>query len=138
MKNLSAPIILYKTFFFLISYFMLFIPFWHSLFAIKINSLWFNRRFHFDILHDIHNMLLSYLIIYFFIFHHSRLPGWIRSMIPNIFYITEKAWNYYPYTETGKFFFVFFIIWMSVIHFLFLFMLTFSHFNLLLQNSWIK
>ncbi|CAC5385270.1 Phosphatidylinositol transfer protein alpha isoform,Membrane-associated phosphatidylinositol transfer protein 2,Phosphatidylinositol transfer protein 1,Phosphatidylinositol transfer protein 2,Cytoplasmic phosphatidylinositol transfer protein 1,Protein retinal degeneration B,Phosphatidylinositol transfer protein 5,Phosphatidylinositol transfer protein beta isoform [Mytilus coruscus] len=30
----------------------------------------------------------------------SRLPSWIRSMIPNIFYITEKAWNYYPYTET--------------------------------------
>ena len=25
-------------------------------------------------------------------------------MIPNIFYITEKAWNYYPYTETGKVF----------------------------------
>jgi hypothetical protein len=71
-------------------------------------------------------MLLPYFIFFIFIFHHSRLPGWIRSMIPNIFYITEKAWNYYPYTETGKVFFC--ITWVSVIHFLFLFMLTFSHF----------
>ncbi|KAL5018613.1 hypothetical protein ScPMuIL_004335 [Solemya velum] len=30
----------------------------------------------------------------------SRLPTWIRAMVPNIFYITEKAWNYYPYTIT--------------------------------------
>lgn len=30
----------------------------------------------------------------------SKLPQWIRSMIPPIFYITEKAWNYYPYTIT--------------------------------------
>ncbi|XP_033748217.1 cytoplasmic phosphatidylinositol transfer protein 1-like [Pecten maximus] len=30
----------------------------------------------------------------------SRLPTWIRSLIPRIFYITEKAWNYYPYTIT--------------------------------------
>ncbi|KAJ8318896.1 hypothetical protein KUTeg_003987 [Tegillarca granosa] len=30
----------------------------------------------------------------------SRLPSWIQSMIPSIFYITEKAWNYYPYTIT--------------------------------------
>lgn len=30
----------------------------------------------------------------------SKLPSWIRSMIPAIFYITEKAWNYYPYTIT--------------------------------------
>lgn len=30
----------------------------------------------------------------------NRLPGWIRSMVPKIFYITEKAWNYYPYTIT--------------------------------------
>ncbi|CAF1040868.1 unnamed protein product [Didymodactylos carnosus] len=29
-----------------------------------------------------------------------RLPSWIRSFIPNLFYITEKAWNYYPYTLT--------------------------------------
>ncbi|XP_021359893.1 cytoplasmic phosphatidylinositol transfer protein 1-like [Mizuhopecten yessoensis] len=30
----------------------------------------------------------------------NRLPTWIRSLIPRIFYITEKAWNYYPYTIT--------------------------------------
>ncbi|XP_005095365.1 cytoplasmic phosphatidylinositol transfer protein 1 [Aplysia californica] len=30
----------------------------------------------------------------------SRLPSWIRSMIPKVFYITEKAWNYYPFTIT--------------------------------------
>ncbi|KAK3089332.1 hypothetical protein FSP39_002776 [Pinctada imbricata] len=30
----------------------------------------------------------------------SRLPSWIRSLIPNIFYITEKAWNFYPFTIT--------------------------------------
>ncbi|KAK3601807.1 hypothetical protein CHS0354_041723 [Potamilus streckersoni] len=30
----------------------------------------------------------------------SKLPAWIRSMIPRIFYITEKAWNYYPFTVT--------------------------------------
>ena len=30
----------------------------------------------------------------------SRLPSWIRSMVPKIFYVTEKAWNYYPFTIT--------------------------------------
>ncbi|CAH3015161.1 unnamed protein product [Porites evermanni] len=30
----------------------------------------------------------------------SRLPAWIRSYIPKLFYIEEKAWNFYPYTET--------------------------------------
>jgi len=30
----------------------------------------------------------------------SKLPSWIRSMLPKIFYVTEKAWNYYPYTVT--------------------------------------
>lgn len=30
----------------------------------------------------------------------NKLPTWIRSMIPQIFYITEKAWNYYPHTIT--------------------------------------
>ncbi|CAF0835813.1 unnamed protein product [Adineta steineri] len=30
----------------------------------------------------------------------SRLPTWIRSLIPNLFYITEKASNFYPYTTT--------------------------------------
>ncbi|XP_023332650.1 cytoplasmic phosphatidylinositol transfer protein 1 [Eurytemora carolleeae] len=30
----------------------------------------------------------------------SKLPSWIRSMVPKIFYVTEKAWNYYPFTIT--------------------------------------
>lgn len=30
----------------------------------------------------------------------NRLPSWIRALVPKIFYITEKAWNYYPYTIT--------------------------------------
>nr|XP_022318115.1 cytoplasmic phosphatidylinositol transfer protein 1-like [Crassostrea virginica] len=30
----------------------------------------------------------------------SRLPTWIQKLIPKIFYITEKAWNYYPFTIT--------------------------------------
>lgn len=30
----------------------------------------------------------------------SRLPYWLQSIVPRVFYIIEKAWNYYPYTET--------------------------------------
>ncbi|XKL60100.1 hypothetical protein PGB90_001116 [Kerria lacca] len=30
----------------------------------------------------------------------NRLPYWIQSFIPKILYVTEKAWNYYPYTLT--------------------------------------
>lgn len=30
----------------------------------------------------------------------SRLPYWIQSFIPKVFYVTEKAWNYYPFTIT--------------------------------------
>lgn len=30
----------------------------------------------------------------------SRLPYWIQSFLPKIFYVTEKAWNYYPFTIT--------------------------------------
>jgi len=30
----------------------------------------------------------------------SRLPYWIQSFLPKIFYVTEKAWNYYPFTVT--------------------------------------
>ncbi|XP_042654512.1 cytoplasmic phosphatidylinositol transfer protein 1-like isoform X1 [Tyto alba] len=29
-----------------------------------------------------------------------KLPSWARAVTPRIFYITEKAWNYYPYTIT--------------------------------------
>ena len=37
-----------------------------------------------------------------FLFFFSRLPGWMRSYIPKIFYVEEKAWNYYPFTITGQ------------------------------------
>ncbi|KAG9470861.1 hypothetical protein GDO78_016591, partial [Eleutherodactylus coqui] len=30
----------------------------------------------------------------------SKLPSWARAVVPKIFYVTEKAWNYYPYTVT--------------------------------------
>lgn len=30
----------------------------------------------------------------------SKLPYWIQPVIPKIFYVTEKAWNYYPFTMT--------------------------------------
>ncbi|XP_075218185.1 cytoplasmic phosphatidylinositol transfer protein 1 [Lycorma delicatula] len=30
----------------------------------------------------------------------SRLPYWIQSFLPKVFYLTEKAWNYYPFTIT--------------------------------------
>lgn len=30
----------------------------------------------------------------------SRLPYWVQALIPKIFYVTEKAWNYFPYTIT--------------------------------------
>ncbi|KPP79014.1 cytoplasmic phosphatidylinositol transfer protein 1-like [Scleropages formosus] len=31
----------------------------------------------------------------------SKLPSWARAVVPKIFYVTEKAWNYYPYTITA-------------------------------------
>ncbi|RZF34383.1 hypothetical protein LSTR_LSTR008922 [Laodelphax striatellus] len=30
----------------------------------------------------------------------SRLPYWVQSFLPKVFYVTEKAWNYYPFTIT--------------------------------------
>ncbi|NXU89753.1 PITC1 protein, partial [Xiphorhynchus elegans] len=33
-------------------------------------------------------------------FPSSKLPSWARAVVPKIFYVTEKAWNYYPYTIT--------------------------------------
>ncbi|RXM36789.1 Cytoplasmic phosphatidylinositol transfer protein 1 [Acipenser ruthenus] len=33
----------------------------------------------------------------------SKLPSWARAVVPKIFYVTEKAWNYYPYTITGEY-----------------------------------
>lgn len=32
--------------------------------------------------------------------YFSRLPYWVQAIIPKIFYVTEKAWNYYPFTIT--------------------------------------
>lgn len=34
------------------------------------------------------------------IFLSSRLPTWVANFVPNIFYVTEKAWNFYPHTIT--------------------------------------
>jgi len=34
------------------------------------------------------------------IYISSKLPGWLKSFVPRIFYVTEKAWNYYPFTVT--------------------------------------
>jgi len=30
----------------------------------------------------------------------SKLPTWVQALIPRVFYVTEKAWNYYPFTIT--------------------------------------
>ncbi|XP_014914659.1 cytoplasmic phosphatidylinositol transfer protein 1b [Poecilia latipinna] len=30
----------------------------------------------------------------------SKLPSWIKAFVPRVFYVTEKAWNFYPYTIT--------------------------------------
>ncbi|XP_077313542.1 cytoplasmic phosphatidylinositol transfer protein 1-like [Lithobates pipiens] len=34
------------------------------------------------------------------VYLNSKLPTWVRGFVPKIFYITEKAWNYYPFTVT--------------------------------------
>lgn len=34
------------------------------------------------------------------IYISSKLPSWLKSFVPRIFYVTEKAWNYYPFTVT--------------------------------------
>ncbi|KFV83450.1 Cytoplasmic phosphatidylinositol transfer protein 1, partial [Struthio camelus australis] len=34
--------------------------------------------------------------------HGRKLPSWARAVVPKIFYVTEKAWNYYPYTITAR------------------------------------
>ncbi|XP_052360545.1 cytoplasmic phosphatidylinositol transfer protein 1-like isoform X2 [Oncorhynchus keta] len=36
------------------------------------------------------------------VYLNSKLPSWARAVVPKIFYVTEKAWNYYPYTITGN------------------------------------
>ncbi|XP_041726309.1 cytoplasmic phosphatidylinositol transfer protein 1 isoform X3 [Coregonus clupeaformis] len=30
----------------------------------------------------------------------SKLPSWVSVFVPRVFYVTEKAWNFYPYTIT--------------------------------------
>nr|CAD7257482.1 unnamed protein product [Timema shepardi] len=42
---------------------------------------------------------LNILNIYF-LTNFSRLPYWVQALIPKVFYVTEKAWNYYPFTIT--------------------------------------
>ena len=37
-----------------------------------------------------------------FVSLYSRMPSWVQPMIPRILYITEKGWNFYPYTKTGN------------------------------------
>uniref|UniRef100_A0A3B4CG10 Cytoplasmic phosphatidylinositol transfer protein 1 n=1 Tax=Pygocentrus nattereri TaxID=42514 RepID=A0A3B4CG10_PYGNA len=32
------------------------------------------------------------------VYLNNKLPSWARAVVPKIFYVTEKAWNYYPYT----------------------------------------
>lgn len=34
------------------------------------------------------------------IYLSSKLPSWVRAFVPRIFYVTEKAWNFYPFTIT--------------------------------------
>ncbi|RVE62757.1 hypothetical protein OJAV_G00160660 [Oryzias javanicus] len=34
------------------------------------------------------------------IYLSSKLPSWAKTFVPRIFYVTEKAWNFYPYTIT--------------------------------------
>ncbi|XP_040042525.1 cytoplasmic phosphatidylinositol transfer protein 1 [Gasterosteus aculeatus] len=34
------------------------------------------------------------------VYLNSKLPTWAQAVVPKIFYVTEKAWNYYPYTKT--------------------------------------
>ncbi|XP_068998713.1 cytoplasmic phosphatidylinositol transfer protein 1b isoform X2 [Embiotoca jacksoni] len=34
------------------------------------------------------------------IYLNSKLPSWAKAFLPRIFYVTEKAWNFYPYTIT--------------------------------------
>lgn len=53
------------------------------------------KRIHLSRLDATSNCLRDNNFVYF-----SRLPYWVQSIIPKIFYITEKAWNYYPFTIT--------------------------------------
>lgn len=41
------------------------------------------------------------VILSFSCFALSKLPAWMKAFVPRLFYVTEKAWNFYPYTITG-------------------------------------
>ncbi|CAL8247319.1 unnamed protein product [Lota lota] len=34
------------------------------------------------------------------IYLSSKLPSWAKTFVPRLFYVTEKAWNFYPHTIT--------------------------------------
>ncbi|KAL6109376.1 uncharacterized protein ACO6RY_12517 [Pungitius sinensis] len=34
------------------------------------------------------------------IYLNSKLPAWLKAFVPRVFYVTEKAWNFYPFTIT--------------------------------------
>ncbi|XP_029359965.1 cytoplasmic phosphatidylinositol transfer protein 1b isoform X2 [Echeneis naucrates] len=34
------------------------------------------------------------------IYLSSKLPSWAKAFVPRFFYVTEKAWNFYPFTIT--------------------------------------
>ncbi|KAK2910143.1 cytoplasmic phosphatidylinositol transfer protein 1b [Channa argus] len=34
------------------------------------------------------------------IYLNSKLPSWAKAIVPRFFYVTEKAWNFYPFTIT--------------------------------------
>ena len=61
----------------------------------------------------IHFCIITLFAIHLFF---SRLPPWAKSFLPSIF-VTETAWNFYPYTITGLYSFLLVVvsyIWWSV------------------------
>jgi len=50
-----------------------------------------------------HSLVSSQYLSFLFLSLFSKLPSWARAVVPKIFYVTEKAWNYYPYTITGNY-----------------------------------
>lgn len=49
------------------------------------------------------HIYIFYVFINIYFLNLSRLPYWVQSLIPKIFYVTEKAWNFYPFTITGNY-----------------------------------
>ena len=48
----------------------------------------------------------------------SKLPAWMRGYVPRFIYVTEKGWNYYPYTETGMLFSTLLVGFNSIYHYI--------------------